>query len=119
MNKIKEQRQEIFAEVYAKTNSPIKAMIASEPALIDNKPYASVKANRALKKTDIQQKIQIKLEKQSKIALQNIDDLLISDNENIKADTTWKVIEHIRGKAVAKNINLNAKVTIEDALFDV
>lgn len=113
-----EKRDEIFAEVYAKTNSPSKAMIAAEPALKDNPHYAAVKANRTLKKSDIQHKIQQKLEKQAKTAMKNVDDLLISDDETIKAQTTWRVIEQLRGKPVARNLNMNAQVTIEDALFD-
>lgn len=114
---IKEAHDEVFAEVMARTNAPSKAMIAAEPALADKPHYAAVKAQRMLKKTDIQLKIQDKLEKQAKKALKNVDDLLMSDDENIKSANTWKVIEQIRGKAVTRSISLHDKANIEDALF--
>ncbi len=123
MTKVSQQvkqdaRNEVFAEVYARTNSPSKAMLAAEPALADRPHYAAVKAHRTLKKSDIQMKIQAKLEKQAKKALQNVDDLLMSDDETIKSANTWKVLEQIRGKAVTRSISLHDSATIEDALFD-
>lgn len=111
-------RDDIFAEVYAKTNSPSKAMIASEPGLANNRNYAKVKAQRMLKKPDVKSKIDKKLQKMSKRALENIDEMLTSDNEQIKFNNTWKVIEHNIGTPVKRSINANVKATIEDVLFE-
>lgn len=118
MSKVKEKRAEIFAEVYAKTDSPLQAVLASEPKLAQNKAYASVKANRLLKKTDIQAKIQKNLEKMHPKALKKIDELINSDNEAIASANAWRVVEQLRGKPVARNLNLTAQVNIEDALFE-
>ena len=109
---------ETFTEVYAHTKKPITAMIAAQPDLITNKNYANVKARRMLKKTDIQDKIQQKLEKMSKKATKRIDKLIQSEDESIATQNSWKVVEHIRGKPIAKNLNVNATTTIEDVLFD-
>ncbi len=115
---VREKHDEVFAEVYARTNSPSKAIIAAEPALADRPHYASVKGVRVLKRSDIQTKIQNRLEKQAKKALKNVDDLLASDDEQIKSANTWKVLEQIRGKAVTRSISLHDSASIEDALFE-
>lgn len=114
----KEERDEIFAEVYVRTDSPIKAMQAAEPALLDKPAYASVKANRTLQRTDMKARIDQKLTKMSKKALKKIDELIVSDNEQIATTNAWKVIEHNIGTPVKRNINVNAKANIQDALFD-
>ena len=110
--------KEKFAEVYAHTKSAQKAMIAAEPNLITKKNYANVKGHRMLAKADIQTKIQKNLEKMSKPATKRIAELIQSDDESIATANSWKVIEHIRGKPLARNVNLNATLTIEDALLD-
>jgi len=115
MKQSQEKKHEIFAEVYAKTNSPSKAMLTIEPGLKPN--YASVKAQRMLKKTDVQGKIQLNLEKMHKTALKTIDKMLVSDNEAIASANSWRVIEHLRGKPIARNLNVNATANIEDVLF--
>lgn len=107
-----------FAEVYAHTKSAQKAMIAAQPELVTNKNYANVKGHRMIKKPDIQQKIQKNLEKMSKPAMAKVQELIQSDDEAIASQNAWKVIEHIRGKPLARQVNLNASVTIEDALAD-
>jgi hypothetical protein len=111
-----EARDEIFAEVYAATNSPKQAMIAAEPALADRPAYASTKAARKLKQHDIQDKITKKLEKMSKKALKSIDTLISSDNEEISFKSSKFVIEHVRGKPIARHIGLNATASLEDVL---
>jgi len=108
--------KEVFAEVYAHTKSAQKAMIAAEPNLITKKNYANVKGHRMLKKTDMQQKIQKNLEKMSKHAIKRIDEMIQSDDEAIATTNAWRVVEQLRGKPVARNLNLNAQVTIEDVL---
>jgi hypothetical protein len=108
----------VFAEVYAATKSPGKAMIAAQPDLITKKNYANVKAHRMLAKSDVQTKIQQNLEKMSKKAIKRIDELIQSEDEAIATTNSWKTIEHIRGKPIAKNLNMNANVSIEDALLD-
>jgi uncharacterized protein YbaP (TraB family) len=113
---IKDKRAETFAEVYSITNSPSKAMLAIEPTL--SPEYAKVKAQRTLKRTDIQEKIQKRLEKMQKEALKNIEKTLTSDNEQLANANAWKIVEHVRGKAVTRSISLHDNVKLEDALFD-
>jgi hypothetical protein len=110
---------EVFAEVYAYTKSPGKAMLAAQPDLVTNKNYANVKAHRMLAKKDVQAKIQENLEKMSKKAIKRIDSLIQSDDESIATTNSWRTIEHLRGKPVARNLNVNATTTIEDALTDL
>lgn len=109
---------QVFAEVYAHTKSPNKAMLAAQPDLITHKRYAAVKAQRMLKKSDVQEKIQQNLEKMAKKASKRIDELITSENEQIATTNAWKVIEHVRGTPTHRSINLNASVSVEDALFE-
>ena len=109
---------EVFAEVYAHTHSAQKSMLAAQPELITKKNYANVKGQRLIKRPDIQEKIQKSLEKMSKTATKRIDEMIQSEDEGIATQNAWKVVEHLRGKPVARNLTLNAQVTIEDALFD-
>jgi len=109
---------EVFAEVYAHTKSPGKAMLAAQPTLVTNKNYANVKAHRLLKRSDIQDKIQKNLEKMSKSAIKRIETLIQSEDEAIATTNAWKTIEHVRGKAVTRSINLHDSASIEDALFE-
>lgn len=117
-NKKDKADEQVFAEVYAATQSPTQAMLAAQPNLITRKKYASVKADRLLKKTDVQTKIQKKLETMSVNASKRIKELIDSNNESIATTNAWKVIEHVRGTPTHRSINLNASVSIEDALFD-
>lgn len=111
-----EQREEIFADVYARTNSPLKATLAAYPNHADNPAYAAVKGQRELKKKDIQTKIQKKLETMHKKALKSIDELIVSDNDEIRFKSSKFVIEHLRGKPVARHVGLNATASLEDVL---
>lgn len=113
-----EQRNEVFAEVYARTGSPKQAMLAAEPALEDRPHYTSIKAARTLQKPDVQDKISKKLEKMSVKAVKNIEKLMSSDDEGIATTNNWRVLEQVRGKAVTRSLNINATTTIEDALFN-
>lgn len=115
---IKDAHDQRFVDAMLETNSPQAAMIAAEPALADNKAYAKVKAQRMLKKTDVQQKIQKSLENMRNPALKNIKETLTSDNEQLANSNAWKVIEHLRGTPVKRSISLHDKANIQDALFD-
>lgn len=106
-----------FAEARAAKLSPAKAMIAAQPELIDNKNYANVKARRLMQRPDIKAKIDKKLQQMAPKATKRIEKLIQSDNEQIATANAWKVIEHNIGTPVKRNINVNAKATIEDALF--
>lgn len=114
---ITEAEKDTFAEVMAHTGSAQKAMIAAQPDLITRKNYANVKGHRLIKRPDIQEKMQKSLEKMSKPAMKRIQEMIQSEDESIASQNAWKVVEHIRGKPIAKNLNMNAKVNIEDALF--
>lgn len=116
--KLTDKQEETFVEVLAATNSPSKAVLAMQPELVAKKNYAAVKGQQMLKRKDIQEKIQLKLEKMAPKANKRIESLIMSDNEQVATVNSWRVIEHLRGKPVARNLNLNAKVNIEDALFD-
>lgn len=116
-NAIREKHDQTFVDVLAATNSPSKAIIAVEPELAAKPAYAAVKANRMLKRPDIKEKIDKKLQNMANPALKAINDLLKSDNEQIRTANAWKVIEHNIGTPVKRNINVNAQATIEDALF--
>lgn len=115
---IKDAHDQTFVNVMLATNSPSQAMIAAEPALANNKDYAKVKAQRMLKKTDVQEKIQKSLENMRNPALKNIKETLTSDNEQLANNNAWRVIEHLRGTPVKRSITMNTKANIEDALFD-
>jgi len=115
---VRERHDQVFADVMAATNSPSKAMIAAEPALAENKPYAKVKAQRMLKRTDVQEKIQNSLENMRPAALKNIKRTLTSDNAQLANNNAWKIVEHLRGTPVKRSISMNSKASIEDALFE-
>jgi len=115
---VRERHDQVFADVMAATNSPSKAMIAAEPALAENKPYAKVKAQRMLKRTDVQEKIQNSLENMRPAALKNIKRTLTSDNAQLANNNAWKIVEHLRGTPVKRSISMNRKARIEDALFE-
>lgn len=117
-NHLTKEQSETFTDARAAGMSPARSMIAAQPELVLKKNYANVKARRLLARTDVQDKIQEKLEKMSKSATKRIDTLIQSDNEQIATTNAWKVIEHVRGTPTHRNINLNASVSIEDALFD-
>lgn len=116
--KLSEEQIERFTDARAANYSPAKAMIVAQPELALNKNYANVKGRRLLKKTDVQEKIQKKMERMSNKAIKRIDTLIQSDDESIATTNSWRVVEQVRGKAVTRSINLNATATIEDALFD-
>lgn len=116
--KLTDKQLDTFVEVQSATHSPTQAMLAAQPELVTNKRYATQKGLRTLKNKDVQEKIQQKLEKMSIKASKRIDKLIASDNEQVATVNSWRVIEQLRGKPVARNINMNAKVNIEDALFD-
>lgn len=117
-NAIREAHDQRFVETLQETNSPLQAMIAAEPALADKKAYAAVKANRMLKRSDVQERIQKKLETMYNPALKTIKSAINSDNEQIAVNTSFRVIEHLRGTPVKRNLNVTATANIEDALFD-
>lgn len=114
---LSEEQIDKFVEVQAITKSPQTAMIAAQPELITNKPYANNKGHSVLKRTDIQDKLQKKLESISKKSIKRIEELVQSDDESIATQNSWKVIEHVRGKPITKSVNLHAQANIEDALF--
>lgn len=117
---IKEQKDELFSEVMARTASPSKAIAAAYPDTYErNKAYAGVKANRMLQKPDIQAKINQKLEKMAPKALKRAQELISSDNEAVATANIWKTVEHIRGKPIARNINSNINMTVEDAISNL
>jgi len=117
-SKLTAPQRETFAIIAAQTGSPKAAMIAIEPELKDKPGYAATKANRLMKRTDVQEKVQKKLESMQPMALKRVKNLIMSEDENVATKDAHFVIEHVRGKPVARNLNMNAKVNIEDALFD-
>lgn len=114
----REARDELFAEVYVKTDSAVTAIRAAEPDIINKPGYDRLKAHRTLQRPDIKLKIDKKLQKMSTKALKTIDKMITSDNENIATTNAWKVIEHNVGTPVKRNLNMNVKANIEDALFE-
>jgi hypothetical protein len=50
--------------------------------------------------------------------MKRIQELIQSDDEAIATTNSWRVVEQLRGKPIARNLNMTAKVSIEDALFD-
>lgn len=115
---VKDAHDQRFVDVMLATNSPQAAMIAAEPALANNKAYAKVKAQRMLKKSDVQEKIQKNLESMRLAAQKNIRKTLTSDNEQLANNNAWRVIEHLRGTPVKRSITTHNKANVEDALFD-
>lgn len=113
-----EEQLERFTDARAAKLSPAKAMIAAQPELALNKNYANVKARRLMAKKDVKQKIDQKLQKMSTKATKRVELLIQSKNEQIATTNAWKVIEHNIGTPVKRNINVNAKANIQDALFD-
>lgn len=116
--KLTNKQVDTFAEVQAATKSPMKAMIAAQPALVTNKNYANVKGRRLMVRPDVKAKIDQKLQKMSIKATKRIDSLIQSEDEHIATTNAWKVIEHNIGTPVKRNINVNTHATIEDALFE-
>lgn len=115
--KIKAQKEDVFTDVMAATGSPAKAIKASHPEVYEHSPAnARNRANRLLKKPEIQTKIQSKLEKMQPKALKAIDRAITSDDENLATNTAKWVVEQVRGKATQRTVNLSATVSIEDYL---
>lgn len=115
---IKERHADLFAEVVTRTGSPKAAIIAIEPELANKPAYAANKGLRMMRRSDVQEKIQKKLEIMQPKALKRIKELVMSDDEAIATANSWKVVEHLRGKPVGRNLNINASASIEDALSD-
>lgn len=112
----KEAKDNLFSEMYARTNKPSQSIIAAYPELANNPEYAKVKAQRELKRPDIKAKIDKNIQKMSKKALKRVDQLLTSDNEQIATVNSWKVIEHNIGTPIRRTVGLTANISIEDAL---
>lgn len=117
--KIQAKKDVIFGEVLAQTGSPAKAIKILEPETYNRNPaYARTKANRIVKRIenrpDIQAKIQQKLEKMENPALKTIKKAITSADEKLATDTSWRVIEHLRGKPTQRTQNLNVTAKIED-----
>lgn len=115
---IKENHDNLFVEVVAQTGSPKAAMIAVEPNLTDKPAYAANKGYRMMQRSDVQEKIQKKLENMQPKAMKRIKSLVMSEDEAIATQNAWRIVEHLRGKPVARNLNINTNANIEDALFD-
>lgn len=115
---IKRIHDETFIEAVVRTGSPKAAIIAAEPELALKPAYAANKGYRMMKRKDVQEKIQKKLETMQPKAMKRINELVMSDDEGIATANAWKIVEHLRGKPVARNVNVSAKANIEDALFD-
>ena len=117
MKAIAEHKDEVFAEVMARTNKPVEAIKASYPEDYERNPaYARTKADRMLQRPQIQEKITQKLNKMTPKALKTINKLITSDDESIATQNSWRVIEHIRGRPTQTSKNLNVSVNLEDAL---
>lgn len=115
---VREKHDNTFVEVLAQTNSPVAAIRAAEPALVDRPAYARLKAHRLKQRPDIMEKIDKKLEQNARLALKQLPRLITSDNEQIATANVWKTIEHKIGTPVKRNLNINASASIEDALFE-
>ena len=107
--------KKVFSEVYAKTDNGAKAVRAAYPELANSSVQSvSTKAGRLLKNAEVVNHIEYqrnKLEQLATRAVNKVEDLIESDNEQIATTNTWKVIEQVHGKAMQKSSNVNFNFT--------
>jgi phage terminase small subunit len=107
-----------FAIEYAKTDNGTQSVLKA----FDNNytpQTARVKATRLLANDNVLNEIEYqknKLEKLASKAVDRLDNLIQSDNETIATTNIWNTIHQVQGKPLAKNLNMNVSVSVEDML---
>jgi phage terminase small subunit len=107
-----------FAIEYAKTDNGTQSVLKA----FDNNytpQTARVKATRLLANDNVLNEIEDqknKLEKLASKAVDRLDNLIQSDNETIATTNIWNTIHQVQGKPLAKNLNMNVSVSVEDML---
>lgn len=111
-----------FAEEFAATDNATEAVRRAYPKLVETSSpeYMSLKGNRLLRNDSVTREISYqrdKLERLASKAVDRIDRLISSENEQVATTNAWKTVEQVHGKAtqrletqtnrVSININLN------------
>lgn len=109
-----------FVEEYAKLDNGAEAVRRAYPELKDSSPqYLSTKAARLMKNDEIINHLEHqkqKLEKLATKAVEKVEQLIESENEQIATTNAWKTIEQVQGKAMTKNLSITATDTLEEVL---
>lgn len=109
--------QKKFASVYAKTDNAAAAVRAAYPDFAGkvNEPYLYVKAHRMLRKDNIIMEIQdqkTKLQAIASKAVNRMEKLVQSDDEDIAFKSSKFAIEQVHGKATQKIEQRSAHVSV-------
>lgn len=108
-----------FAIEYAKTDNGTQSVIKAFSGNTYSPEVAKVKATRLLTNDNVLNEIEYqknKLEKLASKAVNRLDSLIQSDNETIATTNIWNTIHQVQGKPLAKNLNMNVSVSVEDML---
>jgi phage terminase small subunit len=109
-----------FAQEFARTDNATQALLTA----YGDKPItygsAGVAANRLLKNDNVSREIEYqkgKLEQLASRAVDRVEKLIESDNEQVATANAWKTIEQVQGKAVqqikTENTSVNVVVTLK------
>ncbi len=107
-----------FAVVYAKTDNGTEAIRQAFPdtAAQSSPTYVSLKANRLIRNAEVSKEIahqKQKIEYMATKALNRIDELVTSDDEQVAGQNSRWIYEQVHGKAVQKSSNINFNFTQE------
>jgi len=108
-----------FAEVYAKTDNASKAVRIAFKGNKLTKYSIRDKGRTLLTNPHVNAEIENQKHRMELIAskaVDKIEGLIDSENENIATQNSWKAYEQVHGKPLGKNISLTAVTNLEDAL---
>lgn len=108
-----------FTVEYAKTNNGTQSVLKAFSGNNYTIKSAGVKATRLLNNDSIVNHIEYqknKLEQLATKAVNRVEQLIDSDNEQVASMNSWKSIEQVQGKAIQRNTNLNIEANVSDII---
>lgn len=108
-----------FAQEFAKTDNATQSLLTAYEGKNVTYGSAATIANRLLKNVEVSSEIEYqkgKLEKLASRAVDKVEQLINSDNEQVATTNVWKTIEQVQGKATQKVVTENSSVVINLSL---
>lgn len=108
-----------FTIQYAKTNNGTQSVLKAYNGNHYTIKSAGVKATRLLNNDSIVNHIEYQKEKLEQLAtkaVNRVEQLIDSDNEQVSTMNSWNSIHMVQGKPITKNINANLEVSIDDVI---
>lgn len=123
---VQKQTKRVYKKIDARTVAIHQAKVlelgngasvvrALEPEYKDEYSRAS-KIARKSKSVNVAEYIEDALEQMGEGAIQRVNELIYSTDERIATKNAHYAIDHIRGKAISRNINVSAKLNIQSVL---